>query len=799
MRISLNWIKEYVSLSLPPKELAQRLTMQGLNVESVIERGSFPGVVIGKVLEVKKHPNADKLSLTRVDVGREILTIVCGAANVKPGQLVPVATVGTSMPGGLEIKKTKIRGEESSGMICSKSELGFEKEKSPGIWELDGAPALGQDFAQFMGLSDTILDIDVTSNRPDCLNYLGVAREIAVIENQPLRIPELKIHESAESAGDRASVKIEDTEGCPRYAARVVFGIVLGASPQWLVDYLESAGLRSINNIVDVTNFVMLESGQPLHAFDYDQLAGHQIVVKRSKAGESFTTLDGKSHTLNDETVMICDADKPIAIGGIMGGKNSEISGKTVRILLESAYFDPARIRRSSQHLGIYTDASERFERGVDPLKTDRALNRAAALIEQLAGGQVLAGTVDINHLNFPEKRISLRDSEITKLLAKSIPQNEAVSILEKLECKVTRISEQELQITPPSFRRDLNIREDLIEEIARVYGYNNLPAAGSARVHYDHEENRSEKFSGAIRSAFRELGFSEIVTNSMVNPKDQMTVIPRPEKLVRILNPITEETSVLRLSLLPSLFEVLRGNLHRKNFDLRLYEIGKTYVQSGQSLPNESTIVCGCMCGSRRPVHWSAKPESVDFYDLKGILGALGEKFMLDSMVFNPYASEEIFSPGSLEILNRPDNGHALGHFGKIQKNILRSFDIEADVWALEIDYSEWMKHARFKRAFATISRFPSIQRDLALTVSRSVQAGGLMEVIQKIGGQDLHALSVFDVYTGDQIAPDKKSLAFSLQFQSPERTLTEEEIDRTMQTIISKVAVDFGAQLRS
>jgi phenylalanyl-tRNA synthetase beta chain len=803
MKISLNWIKEYVPVSLPANDLAHRLTMQGLHIEEVIRRNPMPGVVIGKVLDVAKHPNADKLSLTRVDIGKEVLTIVCGAPNVKAEQIVPVATVGTVMPSGLEIKTAKIRGEESSGMICSKSELGFEKEKSPGIWELDKdlGYKLGEDFAECMKLGDTIFDIDVTSNRPDCLNYLGVAREIAIAENLSMKIPESTISEFSESIEGRASVTIEDAEGCPRYAARVVLGVKIGPSPPWLVDRLESAGLRSINAIVDVTNFVMLECGQPLHAFDYDQLAGHQIAVKKSKAGESFTTLDGKTHRLNEDTVMICDEEKPIAMGGIMGGKNSEISDTTVNILLESACFDPVRIRRSAKHLGITTDASNRFARGVDPQGTVRALNRAAELIQRTAGGQILAGLIDINHRSGSGKSIALHDSAVEKLLAKNIPRHEITSILERLDCRVTAVSELELRVAPPSFRNDLEIEEDLIEEIARIYGYNDLPASTGAFVHYAMEENKPEKFGKAIRSAFREMGFSEITTNSMVAPKEQLIVVPRPEKLVRLMNPISEEMSVMRLSLLPSMFEVLRGNLYRKNFDMRFYEIGKTYAQSGQPLPEERTVICGCVCGARQPIHWNRRTEPFDFFDLKAVLRTLSEKFMLDSIQFNSYNFQEIFSSGSLEIMipQGLESSVTLGHFGRIQKNVLRQFDIETEVWAFELDYSAWLEAARFRKPVLPISRFPSIRRDLALTVNRSLQAGTLTDAIRRTGGDYLHALDVFDLYTGDQIAPDKKSLAFSLQFQSADRTLTEEEIDQTMKKIILNVGQEFSAQLRS
>lgn len=799
MKVSLHWLKDYVEITLPVQELSHRLTMNGLNVEEILERDPFKGVVIGKVLESKKHPNADKLSLTRVDIGKEVLNIVCGAPNVQADQLVAVATIGTMMQGGFEIKKAKIRGEESCGMICSRSELGFEKEKSSGIWELDTTQRhqLGQTFASFLGTGETVLEIDVTSNRPDCLNMIGVAREIAVIENKPLRVPQTETVENSEPVTSLASVQIEDTEGCPRYAARVIKGVTIGPSPQWLVKKLEAVGLRAINNIVDVTNFVMLECGQPLHAFDYDELKGHRIVVKKSKSGEKFQTLDGKEHELNDETVMICDAERPIAIGGVMGGRNSEISDTTKNVLLESAYFNPKRIRRSSRFLGITSDASGRFGRGIDPNGSVKAINRAVALIKQVAGGTIAAGVIDVSVDSPAPRLLKLRISAVNKLLGLAIPEQEVISILEKLDCSVQKTKNGEFEIKPPSFRLDLNIEEDLIEEIARIYGYDRIPNASGAHVNYEAEESKPERFSREVRSVFREIGFSEAVTNSMVHPRPQFLISPQGEgHFIKIMNPISEDMSVMRTSMLPSLFEIVKGNLFRKNFDLRLYEIGKTYVRNGDKpLPDENAIICGCVTGSRYPVHWGGGSEPFDFFDLKSTILRFFEKFMLDSIEFNPYNSNEVYAPNSLEI---GSGKQILGHFGMIQKNILRHFDIDKDIWAFELNYAAILELARFKKTFRSISRFPSIQRDLAFTVKKSVSAGSLMDVIRIQAGENLGSLDIFDLYTGDQIASDKKSLAFSLLFQSEDRTLTEEEIDLAIKTVISEVEKEFGAQLR-
>lgn len=803
MKVSLAWIKDYVSITLPVHELAHRLTMNGLNVEAIIERDPFPGVVIGKVLEVQKHPNADKLSLTKVDSGKEILSIVCGAPNVKAGQLVPVATIGTVMPGNFEIKKAKIRGEESHGMICSKSELGFEKEKSPGIWELDMSKphSLGQTFAGFMGIGDTILDIDVTSNRPDCLSVLGIAREIAVIEDQPIKLPEIKFDESDASIDQLASVVVEDGEGCPRYTARVIRDVKVGPSPEWLVKRLDASGLRSINNIVDVTNYIMLECGQPLHAFDYDQLEGHAIIVRSSKEGDRFVTLDGKSHTLNHETVMIADAKRAIGIGGIMGGKNSEISDATVNVLLESAYFDPKRIRRSAKHLGIQSDASNRFGRGVDPEGTLTALNRAIQLFKETAGGEVAKGHIDVVKTKITSPHIRLTADAIKKSLGENIPASTIKNILEKLSCTVNEISSGKFEITPPSFRRDLIESVDLIEEVARIYGYSNLPTSSGAYVHYDSTSDKDGKFIASVRETMKENGFYEVVTNSMVLAKDQLAAAPRAEKeLVKLMNPIGEEMGVMRISMLPSLLEVVRTNLNRKNLDIRIFEIGRTYHHINEPLPKEKIILAGCATGKRAPIHWSSKPEAFDFFDLKGILARFGRKFLLDNIQFNPYHDQEIFSANSLEILAKENDfsDTILGRFGRLSKTLLRHFDIDTDVWAFELNFQKLQALTQSKLIYAPIPRFPSVKRDLALTLDRKIAAKELIEAIRKEAGEHLQLLDVFDVYTGNQIPSDKKSLAFSLIFQSHERTLTEEEVDTAIKRILQRTEKQFQASLR-
>lgn len=801
MKVSVNWLKEYVDISIPAKELAKKLSMIGLTVEEIQIMDPFPGVVIGKVLEVQKHPNADRLSLTKVDTGGAVYSIVCGAPNVAAGQVVPVALEGTKMPGGFEIKKAKIRGVDSCGMICSKSELGYEPGKSEGIWDLDpGQPhRLGQPFAEYLKVSDVILDIDVTSNRADCLSLLGIAREIAVMVGAQLKKPVPWIRESGEPVDQLATVQIEDTDGCTRYAARVIRGIRVGPSPDWLRQRLEAVGSRSINNIVDITNYVLLECGQPLHAFDYDRIAGHAVIVRASAAGERFQTLDEKEHTLPEKTVLICDAEKAIALGGIMGGRNSEISDGTVNVLLESAYFEPVRIRRASKRLQITSDASVRFSRGVDPDGMIYAIDRAAQLITELAGGRLAPGVIDVKVKTFQPPEITLRLSVVHRLLDASINADTVRTILESLGCRVSVTGSSLFTVVPPSFRTDLRAEHDLIEEVARIYGYDRLPSARQATVYYRPEENKSERLSRLIRQTFLRIGFDEAVTNSMVNPKPfQMTDGISPEDCIRLINPLNEDFSVLRAGMLPSLLEVLRTNLYQKNEHVRIFEIGKIYRKGKNSngLADEKIKIAGCACGNRTPEHWQTKSEPIDFYDLKNLAQEVVTQFKLDNVKYNAYTNL-IYTSQAMELV-LPASKIQLGHFGKIKKPLLREFDIDTTVWYFEFDFEALLSEARFTTTYQPISRFPSIQRDLAVTVARDLEARALMESIRSTAGALLTHLGIFDVYTGKPIAEDKKSVAFSLTFRSEERTLTEDEIDVLMGKIIKRLEKQYQAQLR-
>ncbi len=808
MKISLNWIKEYVDIHLSIKDLSHKISMAGFPVEDIVNQDPFPGVMIGYVKEVQRHPNADKLSVTKVDTGKEILSIVCGAPNVAAGQYVPVATIGCRLPGGMEIKQAKIRGEASFGMICSRSELGFESGTSEGIWPLDdrAASMTGLPFGEYLGSSDTVITLDVTSNRPDGLSLLGIAREIAVIQENPVRIPVPQVPEENVPVGQLASVQIVDPEGCARYAARVIRNVKTGPSPEWLVKRLESVGVRSVSNIVDITNYVMLECGQPLHAFDYDTLAGHAIIVRSSSPGETFQTLDRKIHRLDEPAVMICDGEKPVALGGVMGGLNSEISDTTVNVLLESAYFDPGRIRRTMKKLDIMSDASLRFSRGVDPDGVIYAIDRAAQLIAGLTGGTVAKGVIDIRARTGAPRKIRLRHSAVSRLLGQPISTEIISCILKKLECGVLIADDLTFDVVPPSYRTDLNAEHDLIEEIARVYGYDNLPSSKQAPVYYVPSASKDDEARTRVHKALQSCGFNETITYSMVSPKGQQLIVPVEEdRIVKLLNPINEDLSVMRWTMLPGLLDIVRHNLFQKNQDVRIYEIGKTFLKSagtiptGGELPREEWVLAGCACGNRDPVRWDSRPVPFDFYDLKNAVQNVIAQFMLDKLNFNSYNEGTVYTELALEVVHAGESGNRrIGQFGKIKRNVLKHFDIDAEVWAFEISLQPLFRQAVSRSVYRAIPRFPFIRRDLAVTVDRVIPAGQLAETIRKAGGSLLCDTEVFDVYTGDQVAKDKKSLAFSLKFQSPERTLVEDDVDRLMKSILQQLEKQYAAQIR-
>lgn len=790
MKISYNWLKDYLNLDEDPYQLGEKLSLTGLEVEEVIEKKmDFSNVVVGKVLSSGKHPNADKLSVCRVSVGDEELTIVCGAPNVAAGQTVPVARVGASLPIGLKIRKSKIRGVHSEGMICSEEELGLA-DHSDGIWVLPDELPLGVPLAQALNFeTDYILDVAVTPNRPDCLSHIGVAREVGAIVGQHIHKPAIDLSEAGDPVSSQVSVRIDSPESCPRYSARLIRHIRVGESPAWLVRRLEAVGMRSINNIVDVTNYVMLETGQPLHAFDFDLIRGQRIIVRESREGETFTTLDDRERVLRAGTILICDAERPVAIGGIMGGINSEVSRNTAHILLESAYFKPESIQRSARYLGLSTEASQRFERGADPNGTRYALDRAAQLIAELAGGEVQSGVVD----EYPEKiepwRVPLDSKKINRLLGLNLSGEEMAEILGRIDLPVANG-----QVVVPTFRPDLKRVADLAEEVARLYGLDNIPAKEKWTIDYKIARNELDYFTDRLKDMLTGMGVQEVVTNSMVPREVWEKLTGQP--IYPILNPISRDMDGLRNSLLPSLAQVIQHNQNRQIKDLRIFEVNRVFYHPGdlKQQPREELKIGIALSGKRDGNLWFSSRQDTDFYDIKGLLEALFNKISLDNWDFI-YYSDTALEEDALQV---KVGDEAIGIMGALSSHIRSHFEIESDVFVAEISVQTLFENRKLDKTYTPIPRFPFVERDLALVVDEDLEAGKLLQVITEKGGKLLARVEVFDIYRGKQVPEGKKSVALRLVFQSPKRTLKEEEINRIMNKIIKTVSHTFGAKLR-
>ncbi len=791
MRVSYNWLQDYVNFDISPDELADKLTMAGLEVEEVIPLlPKFEGIIVGRVLSVKMHPNADKLSLCRVDTGDGQLEVICGAPNVAEGQTIAFAPIGTKLANGLVIKKAKIRGVESSGMICSEQELGLA-EHSDGIWELSLNLVLGKDlYEQLEKNQDYVLDISVTPNRPDAMSMVGVARDVAAILSKKLIKPNIKKSEISKKASDVISVTIKNAEGCPRYAARVIRKVKMGNSPQWMAERLIAGGFRPINIIVDVTNYVLLELGQPLHAFDLSQISGNRIEVRDSLKNEEFTTLDEKKRKLPPNTVMICDDDKPVAIGGIMGGINSEVSETTTDILLESAYFNPVRIGVSSKKLGLPSEASQRFERGVDPNGIPFACDRAAFLMAELAGGEVLEGIVDEYPIKYFPKKIDVRLERINHLLGTQLTENKINGIFSRLE-----ITYQKGEATIPTFRPDLEREVDLIEEIARLINYDNIPVKEQTNIEYDTSQNRDEILHQFLKSEIMGQGYYEVLTNSMVSSRELETI--EKNDFVKIMNPISDDMNIMRRSLIPGLLKVLAYNLNRSATDLRIYEMGRVFHSSEtESADSQPYYLSGIIHGSRRNPGWSEKASAVDFYDIKGSVEAYLNKIFLDNFEFILYDKTIYFDQDqaiAIQIKNKN-----LGYFGRIKPEIAKRFDVDSDVYGFEFFVNVLKDRINLNQLFEMYSRFPFIEKDLAFIVSDEVKAEELEDLIYKVGKPLVNKVNVFDFFKGQQLDNTKKSIAFRIRFQSSERTLNDKEVSKIFNKIISDAIKNYNATLR-
>lgn len=814
MLISQQWLKELVDFTCSPEELERILTMLGLEVEKIERPGEkLKGFVVGEVLTKEKHPNADKLSVCTVAVGGGVEnTIVCGAPNVAAGQKVPIALSGAIVPnGGFTIEKRKLRGVESNGMICSTSELGLSDE-ADGIWELPADAPVGESLAAYLGMDDVLYEISITPNRADCLSHLGIAREIAAYFNVPLRKPVANVKEDTSlKVQDYITVRIEDADGCHRFAGRVVLGVKIGESPKWLKDRIAACGLRSINNVVDVTNYVMLECGKPIHGFDLDTIAGKTLIIKKATDGEKFTTLDGKERTLDSSMVMMADAEKNSGLGGVMGGLHSEITDATVNVLIESAYFKPSSIRRTAKKLGITSDAAYRFERGVDMDTVVFAADRAAELIQKVAGGQIASGFVDIYPTQYPEKQATVRYARANMLIGKEIPALEQRSLMERLGFVIVRHDDVSATYGIPTYRVDVETETDCIEEIARLHGYNNIAPALVSRVNLSGEQTPKQyaplPFVEELSAFFRSNGFTDIVTQNMIDPKSAALFTPTP---VRIGNPLGEELSCMRPSLLPSILRTLERNHRYGQKNLRLAEFGAVF----QTVPHSEATFIGGVLEERHLAAaltgtvqaskvWDAPERPIDFYDAKGILESVIAVCRLENAVIQPasnLAAYPLFSANAVELIAQ---GKSVGCAGEIANAALKAFDIGMPVVACVVNLSALSEAGAKVRKYALVSPFPTVARDVAFVLNASVDAGSVETVIARNGGQYLRRVRVFDVFAGkpaqQALGEGKKSVAFALEFNSHEKTLEDAEVESAVLSIVKSVETSFGAALRA
>ena len=802
MLVSLKWLKDYIDLELSAEELADRLTMAGLEVDEIQTLApKFSGVVIAKILSVRPHPNADKLSLCDVTDGAETYPIVCGAKNIHAGDMVPLAKTGAVIPGGYTIKSTTLRGEKSEGMLCSEAELEIGDDAS-GILQLPADMALGRPLQEALDLGDTVLDIGITPNRSDCLSMIGIAREVAALTGKKMKMPDVRILESAQDVSLLSSVTIEDADLCPRYTARLIQNVTIGGTPVWMKTRLEAAGLRAINNVVDVTNFVMLEMGQPLHAFDFRFLEEGRIVVRKSKPGEEFISLDEKSRLLPENTLLICDGKKPVAIAGIMGGLNSEVKEDTRTILLESAYFNPASIRRSSRRLGMPTDAAFRFERGIDPEGVVRALDRAAQLIAELSGGEVCRNYLD----EYPAKikaveNIPLRMDRVRQVIGARVPAREAVRILKSIGMALRREGKGAYRVTPPSFRVDIEREIDLIEEIARLYGYDRVPSTLPSVSVSEAETVPRLALEERIRQLMTGAGYSEIINYSFSSPDSAEALGLSPEderrRFVVIKNPLTEDQSIMRTTLAYGLLETLKKNLHNASFNLKLFEIGRTFFKRHDGeLPEEKNILAALAAGKAADDLWGSK-VSVDFYDLKGSLENIFQDLKLDSCRCRTETSEPFLHPGQSCGVYIGDV--RVGFLGKAHPEVLKKMDIRSDAYLFEINLDLLGKQTGRRIRYRELSKFPAVQRDVAFVVPESMESEKMLEIVLSQHEDLLENVSIFDIYTGKGLEERTKSLGLRFSYRALDRTLTDAEINSIHNRIVQNTVQQTGAKIRA
>ena len=794
MNISRKWLREFVDITATDKEYDSVMTLAGQKVETT-ERmdAEIKNVVVGKVLSMKKHENSDHMWVCMVDCGiGEPVQIVTGAQNVHEGDLVPVAQHNSYLPGGIHIAKGKLRGVESCGMLCSYKELGLTEHDCPeayadGIWILNNEGCkVGEDMNVVIGNDDSIVEFEITNNRPDCYSLIGLARETAAAFNVPMKHHEPVVKGGAEgNLCDLLDVDVQADDLCPRYTARMVRNVKIAPSPKWMRQRLRSAGIRPINNIVDITNYVMVEYGQPMHAFDYRYVKGGKIVVRRAGADKTLTTLDGSVRVLQPDMLVIADETKPVGLAGVMGGENSEIVADTVDVVFESANFLGSSIRKTALALGMRTDASAKFEKDIDPMLTVPAVNRACELVELLGAGEVMDGMIDVLNYVPQPVTVKLEPERINALLGTNISEADMIEYLHREEVPVV-----DGMIQVPSWRPDLRVMADIAEEVARYYGYNNIETTlmrGATTMGGYSDEQKLENAAGA---AARALGYSEIITYSFVSPSSFDAIrIPADSplrKTVKLVNPLGEDTSIMRTVILPSMLDILSRNFAFKNKGVKLYEIGKIYLPvEGEKLPNEP-----------KRMIFGTYGEHENFFTLKGEVDALLEQLNVHPATYAADTKNPSYHPGRCADIMI--DGKKLGVIGQIHPLVAEGYGISGEVYVAELDFTGLQSALAPERVFHSLPKFPTVSRDLALVCDEAMTVGMLEACIKKAGGKLLRSIQLFDIYRGPGIAPGKKSVAFSLELRADDRTLTDEDTTGVTNAVLEKLKNDLGVTLR-
>ncbi len=802
MRVSINWLKDYVNIDISPHDLAERLTMAGLEVETLDPVGhSLQDIVAAKILSVTRHPDAERLFLCRVDAGHGEIPVVCSAPNLEEGTLVPMALPGTELPGGLKVKESWIRGERSEGMLLAEDEMGLTDDHT-GLMILPSDLNPGDRVFHTLSLEDWALDVAITPNRPDCASVIGIAREIAAITGQKLKRPEIRVTTSSTPIEDLTQVTVDDPGGCPRYAAGIIRGVEPRPSPFWLRYRLHVSGMRAINNIVDVTNYVLLETGHPLHSFDYDRLKGNRIVVRRAEENEVFMTLDGQSHNLNAEMLMICDAERAVAVAGIMGGLNSEIFSGSTNVLVESAFFDPVTIRKGAKRLGMSTEASYRFERGVDIESVSIALERALMLMYQLGGGEIAKGFIDEYPKPYIPSVIKLRIDKANSLLGSSISCERAVKHLRALEMEVEKLDADILQVTPPTFRVDLTREVDLVEEVARMEGFDKISVTCPSIKPSDEVEPPEQVMVATLRETMVGLGFNEVINYSFVSPDTADLLIAGEESPLRsfvpILNPLTVDQSVMRTSLVPGVLETVRTNVAYGVKDLRLFEWGNVFIHTeADALPHEKPFLVAVMTGLFNQKQWYCEERSADFFDIKGIVEVLLKTLGFHGALFKRSEMPPYYNPENSSSIYLSDS--VIGTVGQVLPKLMVDSDLETlTAYLFELDIRALLEQTPEPITFKPLPKFPAVFRDISLIVQRKVESSKIQEIVKREGGDLLESVHLYDLYEGGKIEKAEKAVTLRICYRSKEGTLEGKEINRLHEEIIQRIRREIGARLR-